>query len=239
MFARSISVLFLLSIVQYFLLDATAAAKQQLEKQPVIPPVEKLGPNLLLMGSIRIDTAKREISVPGTVNSPMALEFVANTKDGFKAYESALELETNAVTFNTALILIGLDPSNAEPARFHFDPTTPKGDPVDIWVEWQGDNGTTRKVPAEEIVYSEIRKQTLQNAQWVYTGSVFSEEGRYLAERDGVLIGFVHTPATIIENASPDGVGRYGSFVLNPSLGLSVGQSVVLTVRAMARANKK
>src|SRR5688572_2393488 len=92
-------------------------------------PVEKVSPTELRMGSVRIDTEKHEISIPGRINAATVLEFVANSTGGVKRYESAITLETSAVTFNTALILIGLDPSNAEPARFHFDPNAPKGDP--------------------------------------------------------------------------------------------------------------
>ena len=120
-------------------------------------PVERLGPNLLRVGNIRIDTAKKEISVRGTANNAHVLEFIASTKGGFKGYESALELDTTAISFNLALILIGLDRDHAVVSRFHFDPRPPKGDPVEIWVEWD-ESGTTRKIRAEQLVYNEITK---------------------------------------------------------------------------------
>lgn len=201
--------------------------------------IERLSPTELRIGNIRIDTEKHEISIPGIVNSASALEFVASTKGGGKKYESAIELDTTAVTFNTALILLGLDSSRAEPSRYHFDPNTPKGDSVEIWIEWKNDQGATRRVPAEEIVYSNITKRVLQKAQWVYTGSGFLPNGQYLAERDGVLIGFVHDPASVIENASSDGIGRFGSFVLNPSVNLKPDQPVTVTVRAIVRPDGK
>ncbi len=72
-------------------------------------PIEKLGDNLYRLGSVRGTTATRELTVSGKVNTAAGLEFIANTKNGFKAYECAIELDTNGLTFNVAMILIGLD----------------------------------------------------------------------------------------------------------------------------------
>ena len=197
------------------------------------PPVEKLGDNLFRIGNIRVDTAKREISVAGKVNRTTALEFIANTKGGMKAYESAFSMDTDAVMFNTALILIGLDKGNGVPTKFHFDPDPPKGDRVEIWVEWTV-NGATKKLRAEEVVWNANTKQTLPAGQWVYTGSVFLDDGRYLADRDGVLIGFVHTPAPIIERTAFERV-NYGAMQLNSALGLTPDLPVTLSVRAIPK----
>src|SRR4051794_35997057 len=104
------------------------------------PSVEKLGDNLYRLGSVRVDTARGEVSVAGTVNRDVTtLEFIANTRGGMKAYESALTLDTDAVTFNTALILIGLNRTRARNApTAHFDPATPEGDQVEIYLECPG-----------------------------------------------------------------------------------------------------
>jgi hypothetical protein len=196
-------------------------------------PVEALGGGLFRVGTIRVNTAKRELSVAGTINDTPALEFIANTKGGWKAYESAIELDTNAITFNVALLLIGMDPANSVPPKAHFDPATPKGDPVEIWVEWTA-NGKPRRVPAEELVFNLETKRTLPPGPWVYTGSVINDRtGGFLADIEGSLISFVHTPAPIIEHPAP--VQRnYGSNRFNTSLGLSPGDTVTLTVRAVS-----
>jgi hypothetical protein len=200
-------------------------------------PAERLGPNLFRVGTIRVDTAKREISLRGTANEAHVLEFIASTKGGFKGYESALELDTNAISFNLALILIGLDREHAVHPRFHFDPIPPKGDPVEIWVEWD-ENGTPRKIRAEQLVYNERTKRTLPEGPWVYTGSVFVEERRaYMADMDGTLIGFVHTPSPIIENPAAV-MGPYGANRLNPALNLKAGTAVTVTVRALQLEGK-
>jgi hypothetical protein len=42
--------------------------------------------------------------------------------------------------------------------------------------------------------------QELPVSHWVYSGSMFQPNGRYLSDVDGVLIGFVHSRAAVIEH---------------------------------------
>lgn len=195
--------------------------------------VQTLGPNRLRIGAVDINTATREISVAARTNSATILEFVANTLGGFKAYESALTVQTDAITFNTALILIGLDQKRARTPRFHFDPEPPKGDPVDVWVDWNA-GGTPRRIRVEQLLLDKRTNTTMEEGPWVYTGSSFAPNGGpYLAESDGVLIGFVHSPAPIIENPRRGAVDAYGSVVFNDRLGLKPETPVTLVVRAI------
>jgi hypothetical protein len=214
---------------------ATATVAAQAPPRPAAPAVEKLGDKLFRVGEIRVDMSRREISVPGKANQATVLEFVANTRGGMKAYESALTLETDAITFNTALVLIGLDKSHARVPTRHFDPTPPEGDAVDIWVEWEA-GGKRRRVRVEELLFDRRLKAPLPEGPWVYTGSTFLADGRYMAELDGVLIGFVHSPAPIVENPRAGAVGNYGAVVMNPSLGLLAGTPVTVIVRAVTPA---
>jgi hypothetical protein len=220
--------------------SVTAQQQQRTFSRNDNPPktpasIERLGPTTLRVGTVQIDTGKKELSVKGVVTDANILEFVAVTKGGFKGYESALELDTNAINFNLALILIGLDQAHAVGPKQHFDPAIPQGDPVEIWVEWDGDSGHKR-VRAEELIYNTMSKHTLTPGPWVYTGSVFVEGSKaYLADVEGSLIGFVHTPAPVIESPRAIVPGSYGSDVLNPALNLKPGAEVQLTVRAVAR----
>ena len=102
------------------------------------PAVEKIADGVYRIGQLRVDTVKRELIAPATVNDVMTIEFLANTKGGLKAYESAITVETDAITFNAALILLGLDPARGKPSRFQFDPGTPEGDPVELHLEFKG-----------------------------------------------------------------------------------------------------
>ena len=200
---------------------------------PAPAPVERLGPDRVRIGSIVIDTGRQELAVSGFVNDVRVLEFLANTKGGWKAYESALELDTNAINFNVACLLIGLDPTGAVVARYQFDPEPPKGQALELFVEWD-ENGRRRRVRAEEIIYNQKTGQTLAEGPWVYTGSAFQQGNRYMAEVEGTLVGFMHTPAPIIESPRPIN-GAYGDSIINPSLNLKPGTVVQLIVRALPR----
>ena len=194
--------------------------------------VEKIGDNLLRLGSIEIDTLHRSLTVSGRSNDVTTLEFVANTQGGMKAYESALTLETTGVKFNTALMLIGLDPAHARRPSHALDQTPPAGDAVEITVEWLR-GGERVRIGADELIYDAPARTVLTGTKWVYTGSAFIAQVGYLADLDGVLIGFVHSPSPVIE--SPRGLGnrRYGDLVLNPALRLTPGTLVKLTIRAV------
>jgi hypothetical protein len=201
---------------------------------PAPSPAERLGKDLVRIGTVLVDTARKELTVGGFVNKVGVLEFLANTKGGWKAYESALELDTNAVNFNVACLLIGLDNAGAVVSRFQFDPQAPQGHPVELFVEWD-DQGTPRRIRAEQLIYSQRTKETLTEGPWVYTGSVFQQGNEYLAEVEGTLVGFMHTTAPIIESPRPMN-GSYGDSIINPDLALKPGTQVKLIVKALPRA---
>jgi len=220
----------------YALLAAAcvAASAPAAGQQPPRPsePVQKIGDSLFKLGQITIDTARGEVSVPGKINPVSTLEFVANTRGGVKAYESAVTLETDGIDFNVAMLLIGLDVTHSRAPTRHFDPVPPEGDRVSLTLAWKRGAEQVR-VPAEQLLFDKAAQQTIPVGTWVYTGSVIVPGGRYLANLDGVLIGFVHSPAPIIEHVSGAGVNRYGEIVLNPHLGLEPNTPVTLTVKAL------
>jgi hypothetical protein len=182
---------------------------------------------------MRIDTAARELTVPATTNRVDILEFVANTRGGAKAYESALSVDADAIGFNTALLLLGLDPTHARVPTQRFDEVPPAGDPVWLTVEWTGPSGLQR-VPVERLLYDKRTSTTMEEGPWVYTGSAFVPgTTRYMAALDGVLIGFIHSPSPIIENPRSGAVNGYGAVIYNPHLGLPPETPVLLRVSAV------
>jgi len=224
---------------------ATAAAAQQppATPSPIHPDtpkaaaIIKLSPTTFRIGEMTVDTANKTLTVPGNINDASTLEFLANTIGGAKAYESALTLKTNAVSFNAALLLLGLDPARSKPSARQFDPAAPEGDPVEVQVSWTL-AGKTRTVPLEDLIFNQRNKATFARGPWVYTGSRFYDTGEhrfYLAEQDGVLIGFMHGPQSIIDHPSSDALGGYGFYSLNPALDLKVGMPVTVTVKALPR----
>jgi hypothetical protein len=193
-------------------------------------PIVTLGDNLFRMGSIRIDTGKHEVTVPGKVTDASSLEFIASTNSTFRTYESAIQLDTNGLTFNVAMILIGLDKDKGVPSRFHFDPNEPVGDPVDIWVEWKA-GAENKRIRAEDLLWDQEKNEVFPRRPWVYIGSQILPDGRYRADLDGVIIGFVHDPASIIEWTGSNGLKRFGMIKIDPKLKLQPGTPVTITIK--------
>lgn len=210
-------------------LAAQAPTPPPLAEDAPEPVIERVDGRVVRVGAIQVDQEGGRVSLDGVVNPATVLEYLATARDGFKSYESALELEASPEEFNLAMIFIGLDSEKAVPSRYKFDPELPQGDSVDIWVEWQPTEGETRRVRAEELIYDESDASTMTTGPWVYTGSVFGEDGSYLATVNGVLLGFMHTPESIIDSPRPLG-SSYGSHRLNPDLGLLPGMSLTVVI---------
>jgi len=204
---------------------------------PGAPRIQRISPTVVGIGNLRVHTDTKELRAPGSINQVSTLEFVANTPRGLKEYESAITIDSTAVGFNTALLLLGLDPARARVPDRHLDPVPPKGDAVELYVEWRTPAGT-RRVKAEELVWNGTTQTTMAEGHWVYTGSRVTD-GQLLADADGVLIGFVHSPAPLIENSGPIPAKSYGELILNPKLALLAGMPVTLIVRVLNSTTKK
>jgi hypothetical protein len=195
------------------------------------PEVVDLGNGKYRVGAIRIDKTQQSFDVDAEIlRDAPPLEFLVISKDGFKAYEALIEVDANAYEFNLACILIGLDSANAKAPTYHFDPEPTKGDPVDVFVEWQS-QGKTIRVDAAELLVADDK--TLPPADWVYTGSGFTPDGQFRAQMDGTMVGFVHDPSSIIEHRTGF-LGAFESLSANQKLLPKVGTRVKLIV-----ANKK
>src|SRR5262249_25092553 len=126
-----------------------------------------------------------------------------------------------------ACLLIGLDPDKGKAPRHHFDPEPAQGDAVALWVSWEKDGQVIRVDTADLI---QLGEQTLPRDEWVYTGSVFLPDGRFRAQIDGTVIGFVHAPSSLIEHRSGFGLGQFGAVRPNQALLPPVGMQVQLIV---------
>ena len=101
----------------------------------------------------------------------------------------------------TALILLGLEFGGG--IRYQGDPLTPKGDRVQIWVEWNTD-GKAKRHRAEDLVYNRIKQTSMEHTGWVFSGSRMNN-GAFMAQGTGTLIATFHDPDAIIDNPLPEG----------------------------------
>ena len=177
----------------------------------------KLDDNRFKIGNILVDKRERYFEVTGKfIRTEPPIEFLAVAQGGDRGYESLLELNVNVYEFNLACILIGLDAHKGTPPSMHFDPKPVEGDAVEISLSWET-NGKAYQYDASDFFQFDDKKLT--PGEWVYTGSRFLPEGKYLPEvSGGTLIGFVHDPGSIIEHRYGFGDGSYSRLTLNPAL---------------------
>ena len=200
--------------------------------------VKPLGNDRFQIGKILVDKRAATFTVPGKItNVGKPLEYLASTPGGSKDYESLMELDANAVDFNVACILIGLerDPNLVPFRRFSTKPIT--GPALTLTLRWTQD-GKRREMSAGEALLDSKAGVKPETVQWVYIGSPVSIAAPYfVADRTGTLIGFIHDPASIIEVIDGLGIGAYGSIQGNPALP-PVGSAVELVVTAAPAAKK-
>lgn len=200
---------------------------------PGQPDVLDLGGGRYRVGSIEVDKKARSFTVPGVLNLVEGpLEYIACVRHGMKAYETLVELDCNAYEFNLACLLIGLDPKKSTVPRRHFDPAPVKGDAVSLSVEWR-DGGKVKRVSPDKLVKG--GEELLAKGAWVYTGSTILEDGRYLSQIQGPVIGFVHDPAPIIEHSIGAQSTGYGVLVPNAEVLPVKGTPMRLLVTAQSK----
>lgn len=201
------------------------------------PSIEDLGNQRYRIGNIVVDKGRQSFRVQGRLlRREPPLEFLAVRKGGMKDYESLLEIDADAVEFNLACILIGLDRKKAKAPGFHFSPEPVEGMPVALWVSWQVKGKTTRLPAAKLLMQGD---KPVASDDWVYTGSVFTADGTYLAQQDGTLVGFVHNPASIIEHREGIALGNYGDVLPRLSVLPPAGTPVILEVERLQTSRER
>ena len=238
----------LIIVVGLFMLCPVFASSQEPPPQPVpfpapIPaeqlwlkgfkplPVEKSGPGMFRIGDIKINKEQRSISFPAEVNMSRGLLEYVLVRLGGKTHESLLKTSCDPYNLQIAFLLLGFEGTD-RPLAFQGDPGTPKGEPIDLTLEYVASDGKPVTLRPEQWIEirTESRKNDVQRLEWLYTGSIVIN-GRFLAQSDGSIIALYHDPVALIDNASPGGESDKIWFVKEGSLP-PVGTSVTVTVKA-------
>ena len=177
--------------------QSTAAADVQLVKP------KQISENIFQLGNVVFDIRKREVTVPGEINIVGAdanIEFFACGKLG-KTHESILIVDAEPIYMLTALGALdfkpGMDLSD------EGDPRTPKGAPVDIWVEWnQGDETVSRR--ARELVWNAFTGQPMEETPWVFTGGRL-KNNQFTAQLFHNIIAVYRDPDSLFNHPLPTG----------------------------------
>lgn len=123
---------------------------------------------------------KKRVEVEGIISTELekysdelggAMEYLAVSKGG-KEYESILVLDAVPEDIYKTLVKLGVN--KGKPAQFDADTgkvIPPSGDKVRLFVEWR-DGNSVKKVRAENLIYNIKTEESMENTEWLFTGSV-------------------------------------------------------------------
>jgi hypothetical protein len=190
-------------------------------------PIKQINEAQYQLDNIFIDVAKREVTLPATVNMQDGLVEVFLCARGGKVHESVFVADVVPYYLQVALILIGL--KDGHDALYQKTETQIKGDPLEIWIDWQ-DGSATKRYHAEELIWNVTESTTMRQTSWVFTGS-WLEQGRFMADDVKSLVTTYNDPSTIIDNplatGQNDEVYRANKKVLPPK-----GTPVTIMIKA-------
>jgi hypothetical protein len=202
--------------------DAVTAAGEDTSQNAI----KKLGDDLFQLGTIRIDSKNRVLTIPGKINMQKGMIELLACAPGGKTHETVVLMDVVPYHLQVSLILLGLNYVGG--LSVQGDTLTPKGDSVDVFVTWMKDGrDTTTRV--EDFVWDIPREKPMEHTPWVFTGSKMMD-GKYMADVEKSLVTTYHDPFTILDN--PLSTGRDDEvYKVNDSLVPPKGTPVTITIK--------
>ena len=190
--------------------------------------IQKIGEDLYRLGSITIDSKKRELSLPGKFNMQKGMIELLACSVGGKVHESVLVLDVVPYHLQVALLLLGLNFKGG--LEFQGDPKAPKGDSVVVRVTWKnGDRDTT--VRLEQLAWEVSGNKPMERTEFVFVGSKMVE-GKFMADVEKSLITTYHDPYTILDNPLSTGANDE-VYKVNETLVPVKGTPFILTINTL------
>lgn len=212
-------------------------------QQKAAPPVRLVSPGILEIDNVRIVKKERQIEIPCQINMVRGLLEYLIVARGGKTHESLLRTDSQPVSIQLALLLLGLEGSSNPLAR-QGDPKKPEGDPVTLWVQWEED-GQVRKDRIEKWVMlvpeggsrmmpppgtPKLPGTTMESTDWTFTGSFVAPDGVFSAQVQKSIVAIYHDPAAIIDNPLTEGANNRIWFV-NEGETPPLGKEVTAIIR--------
>ena len=200
--------------------------------------LKKINKNTYQLNDIEIKTKARTVSFPCKINMDHGLIEVALCTSQGKTHESLLITGVTPVEFQTALLLLGLDPVNEVPKDTTLsDPLSPYnsietiGDSVIIYIETEFDGKTKRKRIAE-LIKDESKNGVLKSSTWLFRGAVTHKSGHVIIDPETTMIATYHDPLALMELNSESKFDDELYYV-NDELKLTKGQDVKIIIQAI------
>ena len=181
------------------------AVSQALDVRPksaaaidLTPTTQKISDGVYRLGEVTVDFNKREVTVPGEINiisGDTILEFFAVGKFG-KTHESLIMVHAEPFHIQLALIELGMTPGMN--LTIEGDPHEPKGDPAEVWIEWERGTDVVRH-RAEKLVWNAMKENPMQLTRWVFTGGRIINN-QFTAQRHHNIIAVYRDPDSIFNH---------------------------------------
>jgi len=167
---------------------------------------EEARPKVVNVGKVRAHVADKRVEVDGAIllEPGILIEVLVCTPSG-KTHETVMTVDCVPSNVHAALLLIGLQPGR--PVAYKDKKYGPTGDRVKISARWT-ENGNTRIVRAEDLLYNVKHKRAMEHQYWIFCGSVMDpqRDQPYLADLTGNIVTTFNDPATVIDNPSEAGM---------------------------------
>jgi hypothetical protein len=172
-------------------------------RQMAAPPLKMIAPGVFEIGEVRIFKKEQKVEFPCAVNMGKGLLEYAIVGDAGKLHESLLRTRVEPYSLQIALLLLGLE-GTTNPLAMQGDARKPEGSPVTLWVQWK-DGDQIRKARIEEWISNRQEGAAMKPTQWIFTGSVVTAEGVFLAQVERSIVAIYHDPVALIDNPLPEG----------------------------------
>lgn len=189
----------------FFLSAAVAFWGMNTYSQEAENLAQRLNDSIYLIKEIRINLNTETLEIPCKINMDSGLlEVILCTPKG-KVHESLLVSRSSPVEFQTALLLLGLDPVNEVPDKKELIPddspylniTTP-GDSVKLFISWENSQGKFLK-PVEDFIKTTGTEKGISDVSWLFLGASTHYTGHVLVDPETTIIATYHDPLALME----------------------------------------
>jgi hypothetical protein len=228
---------------------AVRASGQETDTGTFVTAMKELSPGVFQIGKIRLDKNKRTVTFPGKLNmSKDLIEYLLVTPDG-STHESLLTSEIQPTDLQFVMLLLdakgaGLltpQPDASPPGQIdaQYLKTAPrlKGDNISITVGWKTQDGSEKVVALEDLLMHADTKKPATRGPWIYNGSMFGADGKFLAQQLGCFISVVTNPAALINNPRK-GNDNDRIWAVNEKQSPPVGTAVEITISLLAGSSE-
>src|SRR4051812_39072551 len=175
------------------------------------PSVKEVSPGVFEVGAIRLEQKTKTVTFPAAINMDKgALEYLLVGRNG-PTHESLLVTDVSPTELEAVMILLGAKPPKPMVAGVDAPPGqltkeylqhAPKlaGLPITIAVTWKDKAGGEKTGEVADWLYYAPNKKSASRGPWLYSGSMFGADNKFLAEVEDIFASLVTNPAALMNN---------------------------------------